>query len=242
MHHVELESRSIQNFKSWRHVWHLISDECRLNSEYPVRDMFKLFACAICQIDLESGQGISIHEGLSKPGKLRPWDGPFLCHSCQEKKEAMEGKRHSRGINSPISIYINCCSSISCSLPNPGGGALVTNQTVISLHLQIPRQEIAGQVNSDWSQEPSWGNHPAVWQELILLLVVILAALPLLHGLPLDSDSVGRCHAYICWSYTVLNCRANSIAFGTTPASSAAAGLVAVAHVGSNDTRWPIVM
>ncbi|AQK43947.1 putative protein phosphatase 2C 12 [Zea mays] len=72
----------------------------RLNSEYPVRDMFKLFACAICQIDLESGQGISIHEGLSRPGKLRPWDGPFLCHSCQEKKEAMEGKRHSRDSSS----------------------------------------------------------------------------------------------------------------------------------------------
>ncbi|AQK43954.1 putative protein phosphatase 2C 12 [Zea mays] len=71
----------------------------RLNSEYPVRDMFKLFACAICQIDLESGQGISIHEGLSRPGKLRPWDGPFLCHSCQEKKEAMEGKRHSRALS-----------------------------------------------------------------------------------------------------------------------------------------------
>ncbi|XP_066342974.1 probable protein phosphatase 2C 40 [Miscanthus floridulus] len=72
----------------------------RLNSEYPVRDMFKLFACAICQIDLESGQGISIHEGLSKSGKLHPWDGPFLCHSCQEKKEAMEGKRHSRDSSS----------------------------------------------------------------------------------------------------------------------------------------------
>ncbi|XP_062186310.1 probable protein phosphatase 2C 40 [Phragmites australis] len=72
----------------------------RLDSEYPVRNMFKLFACAICQIELESGQGISIHKVVSKPGKLRPWDGPFLCHSCQEKKEAMEGKRHSRDSSS----------------------------------------------------------------------------------------------------------------------------------------------
>ncbi|XP_052153051.1 LOW QUALITY PROTEIN: probable protein phosphatase 2C 40 [Oryza glaberrima] len=72
----------------------------RLDSEYPVRNMFKLFICAICQVELESGQGISIHEGLSKSGKLRPWDGPFLCHSCQEKKEAMEGKRHSRDSSS----------------------------------------------------------------------------------------------------------------------------------------------
>ena len=75
----------------------MISGECRLNSAYPVRDMFKLFLCAICQIELESGQGLSIHEGLLKPGKLRPWDGPFLCQGCQEKKEAMEGKRQSRG-------------------------------------------------------------------------------------------------------------------------------------------------
>ncbi|KAF0890304.1 hypothetical protein E2562_002716 [Oryza meyeriana var. granulata] len=72
----------------------------RLDSEYPVWNMFKLFICAICQVELESGQGISIHEGLSKSGKLRPWDGPFLCHSCQEKKETMEGKRHSRDSSS----------------------------------------------------------------------------------------------------------------------------------------------
>nr|CAB3487201.1 unnamed protein product [Digitaria exilis] len=89
----------------------------RLNSEYPVRDMFKLFACAICQVDLESGQGISIHEGLSKPGKLRPWDGPFLCHSCQEKKEAMEGKRHSRGINLSQFYSMNFIKSSIISNP-----------------------------------------------------------------------------------------------------------------------------
>ncbi|KAJ8504349.1 hypothetical protein OPV22_005235 [Ensete ventricosum] len=29
--------------------------------------------------------------------KQHPWDGPFLCTSCQEKREAMEGKRPSRG-------------------------------------------------------------------------------------------------------------------------------------------------
>lgn len=88
--------------------WHFISGECRLDSEYPVRNMFKLFVCAICQVELESGQGISIHEGLSKPGKVCPWDGPFLCHSCQEKKEAMEGKRPSRGIiSSTLLTYLS---------------------------------------------------------------------------------------------------------------------------------------
>lgn len=54
--------------------------------------------CAVCQVEMKPGEGISIHAGSSHPGKLRPWDGPFLCSSCQEKKEAMEGKRQSGGI------------------------------------------------------------------------------------------------------------------------------------------------
>ena len=55
--------------------------------------MFKLFTCAVCQVEMKPGDGVSIHEGVTNTGKLRPWDGPFLCTSCQEKKEAMEGKR-----------------------------------------------------------------------------------------------------------------------------------------------------
>ncbi|XP_073014471.1 probable protein phosphatase 2C 12 [Typha latifolia] len=72
----------------------------RLDAEYPIRNMFKLFICAVCQIEMKPGEGISVHADSSQPGKLRPWDGPFLCPSCQEKKEAMEGKRHSRGSSS----------------------------------------------------------------------------------------------------------------------------------------------
>jgi len=72
----------------------------RLDSEYPVRNMFKLFICAICQVELKPNQGISVHEDSSQPGNLRRWDGPFLCQSCQEKKEAMEGKRRSRDSSS----------------------------------------------------------------------------------------------------------------------------------------------
>ena len=60
--------------------------------------MFKLFICAVCQVELKPNQGISVHEDSSQPGNLRRWDGPFLCQSCQEKKEAMEGKRRSRGL------------------------------------------------------------------------------------------------------------------------------------------------
>ncbi|XP_015885508.3 probable protein phosphatase 2C 12 isoform X1 [Ziziphus jujuba] len=67
----------------------------RLDSKYPLCNMFKLFICAICQVELKPGEGISIHASSSNLGKLRPWDGPFLCPSCHEKKEAMEGKRRS---------------------------------------------------------------------------------------------------------------------------------------------------
>nr|KYP64521.1 putative protein phosphatase 2C 12 [Cajanus cajan] len=67
----------------------------RLETKYPLCNMFKLFNCAVCQIEIRPGEGISIHEGAQNPGRSRPWDGPFLCSSCQEKKEAMEGKRTS---------------------------------------------------------------------------------------------------------------------------------------------------
>ncbi|PKI69750.1 probable protein phosphatase 2C 12 [Punica granatum] len=65
----------------------------RLNTKYPLCNMFRLFMCAVCQVEIKPGQGISINAGSYNRGKLRPWDGPFLCLSCQEKKEAMEGRR-----------------------------------------------------------------------------------------------------------------------------------------------------
>lgn len=64
----------------------------RLDAKYPVCNMFKLFMCAVCQVEIKPEEGISIHTGSSNSRKLRPWDGPFLCSSCQQKKEAMEGK------------------------------------------------------------------------------------------------------------------------------------------------------
>lgn len=66
----------------------------RLDTKYPLCNMFKLFMCAICQAEIKPGDGISIHAGSSNR-KTRPWDGPFLCQSCQVKREAMEGKRPS---------------------------------------------------------------------------------------------------------------------------------------------------
>ncbi|CAH9054068.1 unnamed protein product [Cuscuta europaea] len=67
----------------------------RLDMRYPVCNMFKLFMCAVCQVEIKPGEGISVHAGYGDSRKQRPWDGPFLCSSCQEKREAMEGKRAS---------------------------------------------------------------------------------------------------------------------------------------------------
>lgn len=69
----------------------------RLYTKYPLSNMFKLFTCAVCQVEMKPGEGISIHTGSSTNTRnSRPWDGPFLCVSCQQKREAMEGKTHSR--------------------------------------------------------------------------------------------------------------------------------------------------
>ncbi|XXG70828.1 hypothetical protein AAC387_Pa07g0223 [Persea americana] len=65
----------------------------RLGTVYPLCNLFKLFTCAVCQVEIKIGEGISVHDSSSFHGRLRPWDGPFLCRSCQAKKEAMEGKR-----------------------------------------------------------------------------------------------------------------------------------------------------
>lgn len=69
----------------------------RLDTKYPLSNVFRLFICAVCQIEMKPGEGISIHHASANTtGKLRPWDGPFLCLSCQHKRDAMEGKLSSR--------------------------------------------------------------------------------------------------------------------------------------------------
>ncbi|CAJ2641012.1 unnamed protein product [Trifolium pratense] len=67
----------------------------RFETKYPLCNMFKMFVCAVCQVEIKPGEGISVHEDAPNQGKPRPWDGPFLCSSCQEKKQAMEGRRTS---------------------------------------------------------------------------------------------------------------------------------------------------
>ncbi|CAH2066160.1 unnamed protein product [Thlaspi arvense] len=54
-----------------------------------------MFTCAICQLDLAPSEGISVHAGSIFSTSLKPWQGPFLCIDCRDKKDAMEGKRPS---------------------------------------------------------------------------------------------------------------------------------------------------
>nr|GEV80444.1 probable protein phosphatase 2C 12 [Tanacetum cinerariifolium] len=69
----------------------------RLDIKYPLCNMFKLFTCVVCQVEMKPEEGVSIHAGSSSNRRnLKPWGGPFLCIRCQEKKEAMEEKNHSR--------------------------------------------------------------------------------------------------------------------------------------------------
>ncbi|ERN04042.1 hypothetical protein AMTR_s00079p00186650 [Amborella trichopoda] len=54
-----------------------------------------LFTCAVCQVDLAPSEGISVHAGSFFSISSKPWQGPFLCADCRNKKDAMEGKRPS---------------------------------------------------------------------------------------------------------------------------------------------------
>lgn len=68
----------------------------RLNVNYPAGNMFKLHDCAVCQLEMKPGEGVSVHGNMPKHhSRVDPWGGPFLCSSCQVKKVAMEGKLHS---------------------------------------------------------------------------------------------------------------------------------------------------
>ncbi|KAK9223198.1 hypothetical protein WN944_011640 [Citrus x changshan-huyou] len=65
------------------------------NEENVVQSTSGLFTCAVCQIDLAPSEGISVHAGSIFSTSSKPWQGPFLCADCRNKKDAMEGKRPS---------------------------------------------------------------------------------------------------------------------------------------------------
>ncbi|NP_001141493.1 Probable protein phosphatase 2C 69 [Zea mays] len=74
----------------------------RLTTGYTLEKTFAPSSCAVCLVRLKSGQGISVHDNPLQYEKLQGWQGPFLCPSCHEKKEAMEGKRRPKGSSSNV--------------------------------------------------------------------------------------------------------------------------------------------
>ncbi|XP_041996886.1 probable protein phosphatase 2C 15 [Salvia splendens] len=67
----------------------------RLGNDKPTAETGGIFVCAVCQADLASNEGISVHAGWIFSVSSKPWQGPFLCTDCRNKKDAMEGKRPS---------------------------------------------------------------------------------------------------------------------------------------------------
>ncbi|KAK4409635.1 putative protein phosphatase 2C 3 [Sesamum angolense] len=67
----------------------------RLGNDDTSGQTSSLFVCAVCQADLAPNEGISVHAGSIFSVSSKPWQGPFLCADCRNKKDAMEGKRPS---------------------------------------------------------------------------------------------------------------------------------------------------
>ncbi|XWS34990.1 hypothetical protein CRYUN_Cryun21dG0085700 [Craigia yunnanensis] len=67
----------------------------RLGNDDSAGQTSGLFTCAVCQVDLAPSEGISVHAGSIFSTSSKPWQGPFLCSGCRDKKDAMEGKRPS---------------------------------------------------------------------------------------------------------------------------------------------------
>lgn len=65
------------------------------NDESNAQSTASMFICAVCQADLAPSEGISVHAGSIFSMSSKPWQGPFLCADCRDKKDAMEGKRPS---------------------------------------------------------------------------------------------------------------------------------------------------
>jgi len=76
----------------------LVCPACRLGNDDNLntgQSTSGIFVCAVCQVDLAPSEGISVHAGSIFSTSSKPWQGPFLCSDCRDKKDAMEGKRPS---------------------------------------------------------------------------------------------------------------------------------------------------
>jgi hypothetical protein len=82
-------------------ILHRLSTDCPAN-------IFGPYNCAVCQL------GISVRNTFKPNGGTSRWNGPFLCVSCQSKKEAMEGKSCSQSMHFFQAKY--CQNNFQCIL------------------------------------------------------------------------------------------------------------------------------
>ncbi|KAJ6354180.1 hypothetical protein OIU76_003095 [Salix suchowensis] len=66
----------------------------RLGKDFPANS--GIHRCAVCQVDQTPADDLSANTGSFFSPRSKPCEGPFLCSNCQNKKDAMEGKRPSR--------------------------------------------------------------------------------------------------------------------------------------------------
>uniref|UniRef100_A0A1J3DKY4 protein-serine/threonine phosphatase n=1 Tax=Noccaea caerulescens TaxID=107243 RepID=A0A1J3DKY4_NOCCA len=69
----------------------------RLGKDLPSNTDTGLLKCAVCQTDESPGEGLSNNGGPIISSASKRWEGPFLCTVCKKKKDAMEGKRATKG-------------------------------------------------------------------------------------------------------------------------------------------------
>ncbi|CAI9779117.1 unnamed protein product [Fraxinus pennsylvanica] len=51
------------------------------------------FACTNCQADLAPNEGISVHAGSILSMSSTPWQCPFLCTDCHDKRDGCNGRK-----------------------------------------------------------------------------------------------------------------------------------------------------
>ncbi|XP_042429521.1 probable protein phosphatase 2C 33 [Zingiber officinale] len=67
--------------------------EERLGKNFSPTEDSGTLRCAICQTDRVLDDDLLIDSSDSFSATSKAWEGPYLCHDCRRKKDAMEGKR-----------------------------------------------------------------------------------------------------------------------------------------------------
>ncbi|PKI76160.1 probable protein phosphatase 2C 5 [Punica granatum] len=68
----------------------------RLGKNFPPNQNSGSYRCAVCQVNQPPADNVTANSGPLFLPASQPWEGPYLCPTCQKKKDAMEGKKASK--------------------------------------------------------------------------------------------------------------------------------------------------